>query len=232
LLHRGLGNIRRFFHVAPAFRSWLLSVVLLLAFVPGATALVRFDFEQKFYRHPGRQVWDFSIIRPDSVYHIFYHSINELTPSAVHGDTIWQASSLDLKHWSSPTPILTVGQGPWDAGAIRAPDVFRDEANKRWGIAYTGCDASYNQSICLAYSTDLLQWTKAPENPTIQPDSSLYVWDKNGAWSNFRDPFIYRQDSRWHVLVTAQQDLGARRGVIYHATSEDLSGGTMWGHCS
>jgi len=45
-----------------------------------AQALVRFDFEQKYYQHAGRQVWDFSMIRPDSIYHIFYHSILQQTP--------------------------------------------------------------------------------------------------------------------------------------------------------
>ncbi len=42
---------------------------------PKAQGLVRFDFEQKYFSHPQRQVWDFSIIRPDSVYHLFYHTI-------------------------------------------------------------------------------------------------------------------------------------------------------------
>lgn len=202
----------------------LLALVLIAALpVTPAGALVRFDFEQKYYQHPGRQVWDFSIIRPDSIYHIFYHTIAEATPNAAFADTIWQATSRDLKHWDTPVPILTVGQGPWDEGAIWAPDVFRDEANNRWGLAYTGCDAAMNQSICLAFSPDLVNWTKADANPVVQADSTTYVWDKSSGWADFRDPYIYRQDDQWHILVTAKQDLSGNKGVVYHGTSPDLA---------
>jgi predicted GH43/DUF377 family glycosyl hydrolase len=198
----------------------LLLVMTVLA--PRAEALVRFDFEQKYYRHPGRQVWDFSIIRPDSIYHIYYHTIHEQTPSAARADTIWHATSPDLKHWSAPDPILTVGQGSWDEGAMWAPDVFRDEANNRWGLAYTGCDANLNQTICMAFSDDLMQWAKADSNPAAEADTNLYIWDKQGSWSDFRDPFVYRKDDRWHLLVTAKQDLGGNTGVLYHGTSSNL----------
>ena len=200
----------------------LATALAALACVPQAEALVRFDFEQKYYRHPGRQVWDFSIIRPDSIYHIFYHSIPLAAPSAANGDTIWQATSTDLRHWNAPTPILASGAGPWEAGAIWAPDVFRDEAGNRWVIAYTGCDASYNQSICLAFSDDLVKWEKSLDNPVIEPDTTLYVWSRTGSWSDFRDPYIYREGDQWHALVTARQNLGGNKGVLYHGVSDDL----------
>lgn len=189
---------------------------------PRALALVRLDFEQKYFQHPGRQVWDFSIIRPDSVYHIYYHTILESTPNSVEADTLWHATSVDLKHWNLEGPILTIGPNTWDEGAVWAPDVFRDDANDRWGIAYTGCDASFNQRTCLAFSDDLYSWTKAAYNPAVVPDTDIYIWNPNGGWGNFRDPFVYRQDDRWHLLVTAKQDLGTATGVLYHGTSTDL----------
>ncbi len=216
-------NTRRFPTVGG--RNVLLGVwglLLMMALASQADALVRFDFEQKYFQHRGRQVWDFSIIRPDSIYHIFYHTINEQTPSATFGDTIWHATSEDLKHWDSPVAVIVVGQGPWDDGAIWAPDVFRDEGNNRWVIAYTGCDANFNQSICLAFSNNLMQWTKSVYNPVAEADTAVYVWDKNGIWSDFRDPYIYRQDNQWHMLVTAEQNLGINTGVLYHGTSDDL----------
>ncbi len=215
-------NSSGFFRFPPVGRHivlWSLwGTLLVAAFASQATALVRFDFEQKYYRHPDRQVWDFSIIRPDSIYHIFYHTIHEQTPNAVYGDTIWHATSPDLKHWGNPMPILTVDQGPWDQGAIWAPDVFWDELRNRWTIAYTGCDASYNQTICMAYSYNLNYWVKVVSNPVVEPDTNLYVWDRNDTWSDFRDPFVYRQDTTWHMLVTAEQNLGAITGVLYHGT--------------
>lgn len=206
-------------------RIGMLIIPVLLAVVGlcgSAEALVRLDFEQKYFQHPDRQVWDFSIIRADSVYHIFYHTIHEDTPSAAAADTIWHSTSPDLRHWTIEGPILITGQGSWDSAAMWAPDVFRDEENNRWGIAYTGCDSRMNQRISFAFSEDLFSWTKSDINPTIVPDTNQYVWNPDSYWSNFRDPFLYRQDGQWHILVTALQQLGTKTGVLYHATSSDL----------
>ena len=80
-----------------------------------ATALVKFDFEQKYFVHPGRQVWDFCVIRPDSIYNIFYHSILEQKPGAAEADTIWRATSPDLIHWQIRGPVLLAGPNWYDA---------------------------------------------------------------------------------------------------------------------
>lgn len=205
-------------------RPFGLALLLLLALAGPATALVRFDFEQKYFRHPGRQVWDFSIIRPDSVYHIFYHTIHETTPSATAADTIWHATSPDLRHWELKGPVLvTAGAAGWEQGALWAPSVTRDEGQNRWVMLYTGSDVSMNQQIGLAVSTDLDNWTRLGSGPVISPDTTAYIWSASSTWSDFRDPFLYRESDRWHVLVTARQLLaGVSTGVLYHGTSDDL----------
>lgn len=200
----------------PLLASWAVLAFAWAAATPAA-ALLRIDFDQAFYVHPGRQVWDFSVTRVDSIYHIFYHSIHESTPHASFADTIWQASSQDLVHWDKPRPILFSGTGAWDTSAIWAPDIFRDEANDRWVLAYTGADAAMNQRLGQAYSTDLVTWAPAI-NPTLAPDPDLYDWDPDGAWSDFRDPYVWRQDGQWHQLATARKS----QGVLYHAVSPSL----------
>ena len=201
----------------------LLTTLFLSLMAAGqAQALLRLDFEQKFFQHPQRQVWDFSMVRPDSVYHIFYHTIHEQTPNATYGDTIWHATSENLRNWQIEGPILTVGPEPHDSGAMWAPDVFYDPDAKNWKILYTGNDSRMNQSICLAESPDLYSWTKSPHNPVIEPDTLQYVWNRDGSWSNFRDPYVWREDDQWHVLVTALQHLGTNTGVLYHGVSNDL----------
>lgn len=199
-----------------------LLALISLGFVGPAQGLVRLDFEMRYFQHPSRQVWDFSIIRSDSLYHIYYHTIHESTPHASYADTIWHASSPDLKHWDIAGPVLTVGPDPYDTGALWAPDVFRDEEEDRWGIAYTGCDDDFVQRICMAYSDDLANWTKSPLNPTVVPDTNQYAWNPNILWSDFRDPFLYRQDNQWHLLVTAKQYLDGITGILWHGTSNDL----------
>jgi len=197
-----------------------LACGLLLSVALGAgpaAALVRFDFETAYYVHHGRQVWDFSVTRVDSTYHIFYHSIFETTPHASYADTIWHATGRDLAHWDAPVPILFSRTGAWDTTAIWAPDIFRDEANDRWGLAYTGADLAANQRMGMAFSSDLVTWTPAA-NPVLEPDTLQYAWKPDGAWSDFRDPFVWQEGAQWNLLLTAKQDVG----VLYHATSDDL----------
>ena len=205
----------------PLLAAWIGSALALLA-PPAARALVRLDFEQRYYTHPGTQVWDFCLIRPDSVYHIFYHGIPEATPHASFADTIWHATSPDLKHWNDPAPVLEVSDSGWESAAIWAPDVVWDDGSQRWMMAYTACDGQLNQRIALAESADLSSWSKLPQNPVIEPDANQYLWNPQDWWSNFRDPFLYRAEDRWNILVTASQWLGRNTGVLYHAVSDDL----------
>ncbi len=205
----------------------LLPLALALALsglIPSpAQAFVRLDFEQNFFVHPQRQVWDFCLVRPDSVYHIFYHSILEATPYAAKGDTIWHATSLDLKRWDIQGPVLTVGTDWWDAGANWAPDVVYDEGAGLWRMLYTACDLQMNQRLAIASSPDLDTWSDDPGNPNLEPDPSKYLYNPAVGWSDFRDPFVYRQEGQWHVLITARKWLGQSTGVLYHASSPDLA---------
>lgn len=213
---------RRWGPLAAALALSLLNVVFA---APPARALARFDFEQKYFTHPGRQVWDFSIVRADGLYHIFYHTIPLAMPTATAADTIWHAKSPDLRHWQSRTPVLvTAGGSPWEQGASWAPAVERDEDNNRWVMLYTGCDALMNQRIGLATSPDLETWTRSGADPVITPDPSQYIWNEAAGWSDFRDPYLYRQDGLWHALVTAKKLVGGQpTGVLYHGTSPDLA---------
>ncbi len=202
--------------ILPGILALLLSC---LAAAPAA-ALVRFDFDQKYYAHPGRQVWDFSVTRVDGTYHIFYHTILESTPHSSNADTIWHAASPDLVHWDPPQPIIFSGTAAWDTSAVWAPDIFRDEDGDRWVLAYTGADAGMNQRLGLAFSDDLVTWTPAA-NPVHEPGPGIYNWNPEATWSDFRDPFVWRDGGQWHTLLTAKQTVG----VLYHAVSTDL---TAW----
>jgi hypothetical protein len=210
-------------------RRWLacglLAIGLSTMALPAA-GLVKFDFEQKYYVHPQRQVWDFCLIRSSDVYHIFYHSIHENTPGAVHGDTIWHATSTDLFHWTSPEVAITVGPGWWEAEAIWAPDVIWDPERKSWVMLYTGVDSLKVQRTCVAHSTNLTNWFKNPHNPVFEPDSLTYYWSPTVEWSSFRDPFIFFEGGLWHMLSTANLREngypGFKRGIIHHATSTAL----------
>lgn len=203
----------------------LCLALVMVSAAQAVRAMVRLDFDQKYFVHPGHQVWDFRLIKPDSISHIFYHAIPEGTPLATYGDTIWHATTRDLKHWDIVGPVVAVGQAEFEQGAVWAPDIVRDDANQMWVMAYTACDAGMNQRLALATSPDLFTWTKAPDNPVLEPDTLAYMWDSGSAWSNFRDPFVWRDQGLWHVILTAKKWYTSGTGVLYHGTSPDL---TTW----
>ncbi len=215
--------------VSPRRWPWYLTLLTLAisAFiaVPCASGFVKIDFEQRYLVHPTQQIWDFNLVRPDTTYHAFYHTLPDVTPYVSSADTIWHATSPDLAHWTIVGPALTVGPQAYDEEAMWAPDVFWDEDNQRWVMAYTGVDMDIVQRPCLAFSDDLYTWTKAEHNPVFEPNTEIYAWSPDVAWSDFRDPFIYNTYGVWNMLSTAalrDPEPPYRIGVIHHAQSTDL----------
>ncbi len=201
------------------------TILLLLAAVP-CPAQVDFDFETPYLVQPGRQIWDFCLVENEGLYHAFYHTIPQQNMNPANADTIWHATSPDLRHWDVLGPVLTSGPQWWDAVAMWAPDVVYDPVSGRWAMLYTGVADLMVQRPCLAWSSDLDTWTKSTANPVFEPDSLTYHWAPDQAWSSFRDPFVYNDGTRWNMLSTAALRLGGypgyRRAIIHRAVSTDL----------
>lgn len=189
------------------------------------SALIHFDFEQSFFVHPGKEVWDFCITLHDSIYHIYYINVDEGLKSAI-SDNLGHASSPDLIHWTIHSPAITISSNSWENYSVWAPDVVRDEINQRWVMAYTGVDSLKVQRPCIAYSTDLFQWTKEPTNPVYEPDSLIYYWSPTTTWSAYRDPYLYFENNEWHMLSSAKARYGEypgyAKGIIHHLSSPDF----------
>lgn len=205
----------------------LVTVVAALAMialtVTSVAALESFDFEARYLVHPGNQVWDFCLTPQEDGYHVFYHTIKPGLNHPSFADTIWHAVSPDLRRWEILGPALTSGPDWWDAEAVWAPEVVFDEQSQRWAMLYTGVAAGMVQRACLAWSDDMVSWTKAPENPVFEPDSLVYHWAPSMPWSSFRDPFLYRENDQWNMLSTAGLREGNnRRGIVHRAVSDDL----------
>ncbi len=205
--------------------GWLLAVTLCLAVLqaPPASGLLSIDFEQAFYVHDGWQVWDFCVVEDAGVYHIFYLAVPESMPQPSESDVIWHSTSPDLMHWGEPEPTVTVSHEPYEAKAVWAPDVVWDDASARWWMAYTAVDDLNNQRICMAWSTNLDDWTKSTANPVLEPTGSDFLYNPTFGWGECRDPYLYREGDLWHVLATVlTTGLPEGRGALLHATSSDL----------
>ncbi len=205
--------------------SLLLLMLPLLLLPAAASALIDIDFEQAYFVDPDHGVRDFCIVRPDSVYHIFYIAYDEAYLNS-SGKTLGHATSMDLRHWTIHAPALLAGQGWWDAQDVWAPEVVFDQNAGRWAMMYTGVDSLKVQRACLAWSDDLFTWWKDPANPIFEPDPETYQWDPAEEWSSFRDPCLFRSGGQWMMLNTAgmpsPQYPDSRIGVSHSAVSTDL----------
>jgi len=188
---------------------WLICLVLIPASV--SHGLVRFDFEQSYFKEPGKVVKDHCLIRVGSVYHLFYLRGNP----AVH---IGHATSTDLIHWDLQEPILDVGPGTWDESALWAPEIIISPSSQYF-LYFTGVNHTFSQQTGLAASYDLFTWGKIPW-PLYHPDPSWASWT-DSTWSNGRDPFVFEHDGEKYMLVTASTK--NNRGAIASARSSDYS---------
>ncbi len=208
-------------------RSQAVAVVLLLTLgAVSSPALVDLDFETPYLVQPGQQIWDFCLVENAGQYHAFYHTIPQQDLNPANADTIWHAVSPDLRHWDIVGPVLTSGPAWYDEVAMWAPDVVFDPVSARWAMLYTGVADKMVQRPCLAWSPDLQTWTKSLANPVFEPDSLVYHWGPDQAWSSFRDPFVFNDGTQWNMLSTAALRLGGypgyRRAIIHRAVSTDL----------
>ena len=213
-------------HKSGEFLHWTriaLTVIVLAVSLSPATALEHIDFEQPYYVHPGRQVWDFCLIEHEGLYNIFYHAIPLDIPFPHAADHIWRATSPDLVHWSEPQIVLSVTGNWYESEAVWAPHVVHNPNSGLWFMAYTGVDELLNQRICLAWSNDLVHWGRVTGNPLIEPDPALFHYNPIETWSICRDPYLYQADGLWHMLATTQAaGTPPYAGSLLHATSTNF----------
>lgn len=158
----------------------------------------------------------------DGRLHLFYLSSPEGPldyPGRVR--TTWQhAVSDDLLSWRELPPAVAPGEpGSYDAGGIWTGSVVEHAGT--FYLFYTAHDpgAANPQTICLATSTDLVEFERHPGNPLLLPAPGCEAVD-------WRDPYVFfnREEGRWWMLIAARRADGPRwsRGCIMLAVSDDL----------
>jgi beta-fructofuranosidase len=156
-------------------------------------------------------------IQVDGVYHLFYQA----NPVGwTWGTMVWgHASSRDLVRWKRHPVALAPGDSGPDADGCWSG--CTREVNGRPAIYYTGTrggDGQRVESVCRAWgSDDLLAWTKDPGNPLVKgPPPEL-----DGGFH--RDPFLWRDDGGWHLLLGSGTTSGERHGRVLRYDSADAS---------
>lgn len=191
------------------FRGALLLVVITALFQSTAgSALVKFDFEQKFFQDAPQPVLDHFMLEQDGVFHLFYLRGNPAL-------SVGHAISTDLVHWTHEEPVLAPGS--WDK-YLWAPHLFRHPAANLWLMYYTGVNSVFAQQTGVAFSTDLYEWSKCPW-PVYHPDPVWAQWDTT-FWSHGRDPHVFEHDGQYYLFNTAKT--WSNFGAVACAVSSDL----------
>lgn len=176
-------------------------------------------------------VWDFWVARGPQRWHLFFLKAPKTLgdPDLRHRNaTIGHAVSLDLRSWEVVQDPFEPGPpGAWDDLATWTGCVVRSD--REWWMFYTGVSSREDgliQRVGAATSSDLMKWTKAPENP-LSTASPPWYETLDGGWYEqaWRDPWVSRDSAgTYHMFVTARVRNGPieGRGVLGHLTSSDL----------
>jgi beta-fructofuranosidase len=185
-------------------------------------------------RLPDHWLWDFWFADDGELFHLFFLKAPRRLgdPDLRHWNvSIGHAVSGDLAQWRVLDDALLPAAAPaFDDRSTWTGSVIRDDAGL-WRMFYTGTSNAENglkQRIGCVASRDLATWERAPELPVLESDPRWYEGLPRVEWFDeaWRDPWVFRPapDDHWHMLTTARVGTGPgeSRGVIGHATSDDL----------
>ncbi len=100
------------------------------------------------------------VIEKNGKYYLFYNAKD--SEKWIWHEQIGVAISSDLFHWKryGTTPVLKVSPDKWDENFVADPDVLWD--GTQWIMYYYGYNGKHAQNG-IAFSNDLLSWSKYPE---------------------------------------------------------------------
>lgn len=151
-----------------------------------------------------------ALIQWDGQYHLFY---GRVPPDSRRNGASWgHATSGDLLTWRDRSPALEPTEGI-DGDGCRSGCAVDDDGTPT--VLYTGTDDGVDrQLLATSDDDDLETWTKADEPLIAEPPPAL-----GDRVRRFGDPFAWREDGEWHMLLGADVD-GSGRVLRYR--SEDL----------
>lgn len=183
---------------------------------------------------PFRFVKDFSIIPgPDGRWHLFsitgeFVDNHDWEPDGQER-AFSHLSSPDLHTWTVHPPVLSITDDTYPDGEehyqdrnVWAPHVIEHEG--LYYLFYTSVNEAMSQSISLATSPDLFEWTPHEQNPVFTLESADWAHWFRDSWSDCRDPMVLEAEGRFYLYVTAhaKEAVDGQKGIVAVSTSDDL----------
>ena len=157
------------------------------------------------------------LIQVGGVYHLFYQYHQEVCPKEWWIKHWGHATSRDLVTWEDQPIALSPGNSPGDALGCWSGCAIADGEEVR--LYYTGMDADFRQTLCLARGdSSLLDLKPAAEQLPV-------TGVKSTKWRTFRDPYVWRQGETWKALLAGATDDEAIPDGILELSSDD---GLSW----
>lgn len=167
-----------------------------------------------------------TVIKYDGIYYMYYMGAPSATPSPANVPSFPNRMGLattttidDTQSWArySNNPVLDIGSpGTWDSTFVLTGSIVRDPTSPRWMMFYAGYSSSTDIELWgIAYSTDLINWTKYSGNPIgtilLRGEDCPKVFKSD-------DGYYYMTGNHYPGAYTDRVDL-------YRNTSPDL---TSW----
>ena len=159
---------------------------------------------------------------------LYLHNFEQNMEQTFH--PLWGLRTSDAASYTPMGEVLPTGLAGEQDAALGTGCVVYDESEKLYYIYYTGerykpSSDEDRQVVMRATSPDFVTWTK---DPLFRLRGSEYGYST----LNFRDPYIWRMDDGWHMIVsTKPMSAGARieekDGCFAEFVSTDLKN---WEH--
>lgn len=148
-------------------------------------------------------------------YHLFY----QYNPNGAYwADMHWgHAVSPNLVHWTDlPIALAPTPNSPDEHGIFSGCAVDHDGVATILYTSAAGAEFEIQTQSLATGSDDLLTWTKYAHNPIIGD-----VPQESGQTADFRDPFVWREDDAWYMVVGSQvKGVG---GAVFLYRSQNLT---------
>ncbi|MGA3089615.1 MAG: glycoside hydrolase family 130 protein [Terriglobales bacterium] len=106
-------------------------------------------------------VEDPRLVKFDDTFYLTYTGYNKRDAQ------LCMAQSKDLIHWTRLGIILPAYQGKWNVRWTKSGAIVPERIDGKYWMYFLGTSADQTDQMGLAYSTDLLHWTEALDQPVL-----------------------------------------------------------------
>jgi beta-1,2-mannosidase len=112
----------------------------------------------------------------DGTYYLTYTGYNNVDGAAADKKDaqLCLATSADLIHWKRQGVIIPSFKGKWNVKWTKSGAIVPEKVNGKYWMYYLGDAEGKDTQMGIAYSTDLLHWTEALDQPVLASRPGLF----------------------------------------------------------